>query len=190
MPAEATKPLCRGEIDLLIGDEVLRAPNMIVEQSTEILAQAIASGKSVNGMIFLYDNAVVGNESELVIPAKSASLTAASLRAGPYSNGSKGILRSFALAEPVISAASNGKQSRTSFFAAAAGTAAVPLAGNTYTPGVSRIYGAALAYLDPLDMSKDKIYSIVNFEDNLPFRAVLVVAGRSVAINWHISILP
>jgi hypothetical protein len=168
-------------------EEVLfRKSNLIVNSGMDLLMKALAGQAHVNGMYIAYSNAASPlNESS---PTEDRT---ADYYQTTASDATRGFMRVGMVAEPSFSSTDAiYNNNKVSFTAVSDGNVAVPVAGNEITPGTSKVYGAALAFLDPDDMSNDVLYSSVTFADDaLVLDEVTILAGAQVGVRWAQSVV-
>ncbi len=162
----------------------LKKDNLILNSGMDLLAKAIAGQQFINGMYIAYSNAA----SPLNESSPTADRTANYYQT-TGSDATKSFMRVPMLADPSFAVTDViYNNNRASFTAITDGVVAVPLAGNEITPGVSKVYGAALSWLDPLDMVNDVLYSAVTFADDpAVLDEVTIVAGAQVGVRWSQS---
>jgi hypothetical protein len=163
---------------------LFKKKNLILNSGMDLLAKAIAGQQFINGMYIAYSNAASPlNESSPTVDRT------ANYYQTTGSDATKSFMRvpmisdpSFAVTDVIYN------NNRATFTAITDGVVAVPIAGNEITPGTSKVYGAALAWLDPLDMVNDVLYSSVTFADDPSvLDEVTIVAGAQVGVRWSQS---
>ena len=78
---------------------------------------------------------------------------------------------------------------RVSFTAISDGRVCVPDTGNEMTDGVSKFYGAALAYLGDT-YAQDVLFSAVNFVDTTGAESYLKIPNAQLGVRWFLSFYP
>lgn len=177
----------RGDIEVFVrtaeGDKViLTKRNLIVNSGMDLIAQAMVGNKFINGMYIAYSNASspLNETTPLVDRTVDYYQTTAS-------DNTKSFMRVPLAATPSLSSSdeSTYNSNKATFIAISDNNAAVPISGNEVTAGVSKVYGAALCYLDPDDMANDIMYSSVLFADLVGIlEEVTILAGAQVGVRW------
>ena len=176
----------RGDIEFFVINEgkeeiLFRKKNLILNSGMDLLAKCLAGEAKINGMYIAYSNAASPlNESSPTVDRT------ANYYQTTGSDATKGFMRVPMLAAPAYSSTDAiYNNNKVSFTAVSDGEVAVPVAGNEITPGTSKVYGAALAFLDPSGLSGDVLYSSVTFADDpTVLDEVTITAGSQVGVRW------
>jgi len=179
----------RGEIELFsraadgTDTVLLSKKNIILNSGADVMAQALAGNKSVNGMYFAYDNFSPPFADTTPPPERTASFYHGT---GPAET--RGTLRAPTIAQPAFASTEaiyNGN--RVSFVAITAGSPVVSSAFNDLLDGVSMFYGAGLAVLDENnDITKDVLFSAVTFADLGGPSHFEKLAGSQIGLRWNV----
>jgi hypothetical protein len=173
-----------GEIEIFLrqgGEDIVlhKQKNLIVNSGMDLLAKAVAGQQFINGMYILHHNAGT--------PVSPDVNTTANYYQTTGSSATLGFQRVPVAALPSFSSTDGAtyNNNTATFMAITDGNVAVPVAGNEITDGVSKVYGAALGYLDPDDMANDVLYAAVNFADIVEvINELTVLAGAQIGIRW------
>lgn len=176
----------RGDIEIFMrkGDEdiiLFNKKNIIVDSGMEILARAIAGDLHINGMYLAYTNGASG-----VQPSPDKSRTADYYQT-TASDSERGFMRVPTISEATFDSTDPARYNvnRASFIGLSDNLPAIPVAGNEIQAGTSKVYGAALAFLDPEDMTKDILYASVLFQDEANVVDEFpVIAGALIGVRW------
>jgi hypothetical protein len=154
----AVKQKIRGEVELFYRfpdrDEViLQKRNTILYGGMDLAAKAIAGKQFINGMYLAYENSA----APISEPTPPPELTAAYYQT-TGSTDPRGFVRVATLAEPSFdSTDAQYNNNKAIFVGISTSEVAIADGSNAVTDGVSQFYGAALAYLDPDDLTNDRL---------------------------------
>jgi hypothetical protein len=179
----------RGEIELFAlhasGEEevLLKRSNIILNGGADLMAQALAGEKFVNGMYLAYDNFDPPFADTTPPPERVASFYH---DVGP--GETRGVLRVPTIARATFEPTEgiyNGN--KVSFTAISAGGPAVSAPFNDLLDNVSDFYGAGLGWLDPdNDITKDVLFSAVTFADLGGPTHFEKLSGAQIGLRWSI----
>jgi hypothetical protein len=182
---KALKP-CRGEIEVFrrykgYDKTLLRKDNLVVNSGMDLLAQALAGDKFVNGMYMAYSN----DTPPIAEPSPQLTDTVG-LYQGAGSVDPKGFVRVPTIANPAFSSSDvQYNTNKVTFVGISDGQVAIPNGGNSVQDGVSQFYGAGLVHLDPDDLADDILFASVTFGDFGPSEFEQI-AGAQIGIRWSV----
>ena len=177
----------RGEVELFYRfpdhDQLIyRSHNMIVYSASDLMAQAIAGNKYINGMYFAFANAEVVLEP---VPVQRMARYYHTINSTPP----RGFTRVALAGEPLFTSNDitkyNGNQ--VTFTAVSDNDVVIEAAGNTVINNVTRFFGAGLMHLDAAGYANDILFSAVNFEDGGGPEYLLKLPGAQIGFRWIIT---
>jgi hypothetical protein len=186
MKTRISGPWLRGDVEVFsrlrgVDTVVYKKRNLIVNEGSDVMAQAVAGGLFVNGMYLNFTNSPGATPPfDPVTVDRTAELYQTSGSIAPL-----GVVRVPTLAQPEFSTSDNTKYNGNQVRFTAISDSNVlndPGPAASLIDGVSNFYGAALLYLDPEDLTQDLLLAAVNFDD-----FVVKVANAQIGVRWTLT---